>query len=575
MDLNYNLFEPPSRAPPPAPPGADPDGLRYYQREGLVAVQALLDGGSTSMLVVWATGLGKTQLAGAVIKNWEKGAILFLAHRDELIAQAQSRIEQMTGLPVEVEQGELRSSSRAQVVVGSVQSFNQKRLDRLGRKRFSLIIIDEAHHYIAVSYRKVLEFFEAPRLGITATPDRGDEKAMGQVFDEVAHVMDIENGIAAGYLVPILGRQVQLQEIKLDGIGKSAGDLAAGALDEEMLKSVEGIVTKTLELEPDRKGVAFFPGVRSAELAMQKFNAVRPGSACFISGETDPDERKVIVSDFKKGRYQYLCNCQIATEGFDAPDVNLIIQGRPTLSRAFYAQTVGRGTRVLPGVVDGIYGEDGAEARRAAIAASAKPDMMILDFVGNSTKHALISLEDLLGGNFTPAEIEEAKKKKRGAGDEAYDAQKALAAARKELERIARASKASVTAAVRDFDPFKVYGMAISDEQRYSSRFGLKPASEAQRAALLKRGVPDEDLTGLSKIAAGKLLDRMGKRQARGLATYKQMRTLQKWGVNAQDIEFRAASDAIDYIASTGWGRKPINPKHLNHLLFQTKEPGE
>lgn len=236
-------------------------------------------------------------------------------------------------------------------------------------------LVHNCHHFLAATYRRPLDYFSGAKLlGVTATPDRGDEKAMGKLFENVAYCFDIRQGIDQGYLVPLVGRQIELGEIELDGVATVAGDLSKGQLDEVMLRAVEGIVKKTIELEPDRQAVCFFPGVKSAEYATERFNALEPMSAAFVSGETLPHIRKGIVADFRAGRIKRLCNCMVATEGFDAPSASCIVQARPTKSRGLYAQMVGRGTRVLGGLVEAIPGREGADERRALIASSLKKD---------------------------------------------------------------------------------------------------------------------------------------------------------------------------------------------------------
>jgi superfamily II DNA or RNA helicase len=555
--------------------GGDPDGLRYYQREGYNAILASL-AGNDSTLVVMAGGLGKTQLFSCVAKHWD-GDVLIVAHRDELIEQARGRAEQMMGEYVEVEKAEQVSSPKTRIVVGSVQSLNQKRLGRLGKNRFSLVIIDECHHATSPSYRRVMDHFnDAKKLGVTATPDRADEKALGKVFDDVAFVFDIADGIKAGYLVPFGNcQEATLQGLDLDAVKKTKGDLAANELDQAMVQHCEGIVQKTLELEPGRTGICFFPGVRSAELAAQRFNALRPGSAAFVSGTTDENDRKRIMADFRAQRIQYLCNCMVATEGFDAPPTSLIVQGRPTLSRALYTQMTVRGSRVLPGVVDHFEGAGLGRERRQAIAASAKPDLVVLDFVGNHTKHDLASVSDVLGGNYSDAEVKAAKKLvKQGvrAGD-------ALEQARRQLRALADAvakANAKVKADVRAFDPFRVLGLTIADEDRYADRFTGAPATPKQMAALASFGVPQSELNQLSKRAAGKLFDKCKGRLEHGLCSYKQLRQLQRFGVTQQDVKFDRAKAALDYIAKKGWGSNgPIDHTMVQDIVNHRRVVGE
>lgn len=432
-------------------------------------------------------------------------------------------------------------------------------------------LVHNCHHATSPSYTKALDWFgPAKVLGVTATPDRGDEQALGKAFESVAYVFDIEQGIEDGCLVPLRGQHVDVDAVDLSAVAKSAGDLQAGDLDEVMTTAVAGIVHETLRLHPERPAVAFFPGVRSAEFAAQTFNEKRPGSACFISGATPKEERAMLVRDFKAGRYHYLCNCMVATEGFDAPRASMIIHGRPTLSRALYAQITGRGTRVLPGVVDSIYGRERAAERRAAIAASAKPDCLLLDFVKNSGKHDLVTPEDLLGGSYSEEEVKLAKKKRGGEGD----VKEQLEAARAELRALAKVAKsAKVSSQVRDFDPFRALRIDMADEKRYS-QFG-SPMSTGQWDSLARLGVPEEDLRAMSRRGASKLLDEMNRRRKANLCTYKQARWLSKYGQDPTNVSFSRATEALDYVFTQRKAKASVDGAHLNSLLTRQRESGE
>lgn len=559
----------------------DVDGLRYYQRERFLQAYSKWSSGLRSLLAVMATGTGKSRFAAAIAKAWPTYAhsfglpdtVLWLAHRDELVVQGREELERMTGMPVEVEQGDWRAGHKAKLVIGSTQTFHKRRLEKFPADRFGLLIPDEGHHYVAATYKRILDHFACAKiLLLTATPDRGDQRALGTITDDVLAPFDIADAITAGYLVPVRGKHVTLEKVDLDKIGKSAGDLKAGELDEAMLASVDGIVQKTLEEEPDRAALCFFPGVRTAELAAARFNFYRPGSAGFVSAETDPLERRRTVRDYKEGRLQYLCNCMVFTEGFDAPHTSLIVQGRPTLSRALYAQMIGRGTRTLPGLTDDVQGEHEAATRRATVAASKKPDMVVLDFVGNSTRHSLVGPEDILGGSYEEAEVKLAKKK-RQEGD-SRDATSILEDARKELQRLANAKRTKVAAAVREFDPFAVLGVAMEDEVRFASR-SVRPATELQLGALKNLGVHESELAGMSHVAASKFLDHIAIRRKRGLCTYKQLAHLRKFGVADTRVTFERANAAITYIASKGWGKQAVDPHVLNSILNHRRQPGE
>lgn len=585
--MQFGLFDggQPAPARTPVDTGPEPElyGLRWYQAEAYHELQTKWRE-ARSLLTVLATGLGKTQLFGAVALDWATkfaplygctGDVLVLAHRDELVQQAAARIRQMSRgrVHVEIEQAELRASSRARIVVGSIQSVtSQQRLDRMGKERFGLVIADEAHHYVAKSFRRPLDYFEdAKVMLVTATPDRGDEKAMGQICDDVAYAMDISDGVEQGYLVPIRGEQVFLREIDLSEVKASnaEGGLNIQQLDEAMLKAVEGIVHETVRLHPDRQGIAFFPGVKSAEYAAAAFNRLRPGSAAFVSGSTPDDERQLIMADYKRGRYKYLCNCQIATEGFDAPTTSMVIMGRPTKSRALYAQCGGRGTRVLEGVVDGIAGKDGAERRRAAIAASAKPDLMILDFYGNAGRHSLCCSADMLGGDYTEEEVKVAKERQQK-GDN-RDVRQVLQAARAEVQALANRHKVAVKAEVQQFDPFRLLHIKQPADMPHSTKDLYEPAASDKQLASLRKAfgklpIPEN----LSRKEASRLLNSVFARREKGLATPSQLSQLGKFGINDINVRFANASRAIDYIANeTGWGRKArIDPNRLQSLLY-------
>lgn len=521
--------------------------LRGYQEEAVAAILKSLETNDSTLLVM-ATGLGKTQVGSSVANHFLPGRVLWLSHRKELVQQGADRLQLVTGERVDIEMAELWASNRARVVSASLDTI-RSRLDRWPSDHFSLIVFDEFHHAVAKSYKKVWEHFKCKKLGMTATPDRGDEKALGQLTSDVAGVWDIVDGISGGYLVPIVGKTVSVQEIDLSHVSKTAGDLAIGELDDEMVKHIEGIVQKTLELEPSRQGIWFFPGVKSAELACDRINAL--GHSCaFVSGETPREEREDIMKGFKSGRYSHLTNCQVATEGFDAPNADMVVIGRPTLSRALYAQMVGRGLRVLPGTVDGV---DGAVQRTAAVSASAKPNCAVIDFAGNAGRHTLITPEDLLGGDYSEEEVKLAKEKAKETPGQ--DVLESLAQARRELKAMMAKIQSKVKAQVHTFSPFETFGIKLEDSQKLS-RFS-QPASKAQIEHLVKFGMKPEELKDISKVAASKLINNCHVRMNLGLASYKQLQLLRKHGVDQKNLSFKTASKIITYISSSNWRPDP------------------
>lgn len=511
------------------------------------------------------TGGGKTACFSEVAKHW-KGRVLVLCHRTELVQQAKARLEADLGTRVGVDQGEFRSTFE-RVVVASVQTVYRKvRLERL--RRFSaptLIIADEAHHAPAKSWRQVLDAFPAAKmLGVTATPDRGDGRAMGLVFDSVAFEYDLADAVADGWLVPMKGEEIILGDVDLDTVGVNAGDLAAGQLDEAVLQGAEGVVQGLLGTAKGKRGLVFCPGVKTAHFVADRLNALHPGIAAAVDGKTDPEVRARTVEDFRQGRLQWLCNCQVFTEGTDLPMAEVVAIARPTKSRALYAQMVGRAGRCLPGVVDGL---ETVEERRAAIAASAKPHAIVLDFVGNNSKHALASPEDILGGKYDEEDRKVAKKARedKELGD-AATVTDYLELGRQKVRAIAAAMRSKVQMERRSFDPLAHLGVNRENEERRLA-LGQPRATPKQQEALKNIGFPKADVENLTKGAAGRLLDKHKQRRSQGLATIKQMNVLRRYAAVDGNVSKERATKAIDYIASTGWGRDTL-PERVQSIAL-------
>jgi len=536
--------------------------LRPYQAECLDRIDAELEE-KRSTLIVLPTGCGKTTVfAGAIARRHEIAGTntLVIAHRDELIRQAAERISRQAGLAVDIEMADSRAGfgwARAPVVCASIQTLSMngcKRAARLleGDRPIRFIVVDEAHHAVASSYRKVLDLFmgaepDCRLLGVTATPDRQDEAALGQVFESVAFDMHIADAIKAGWLVRIRQKYIYCKSLDLSGVHTQAGDLKQSELGDvvENERLVWEMVGPMLERTRGLRTLIFAVNVKHATLVRDNINAREPGSAALVTGETDMDERKAIFRAFGEGRLQRLVNVGIAVEGWDDPaldgkGVQCIAMMRPTKSRALYSQCIGRGTRSLPGVIDGI---DTPEGRCAAIAASAKPSVLILDFVGNSGRHQLIHAPDVLGGRVSDA----AEKRVRAKGDakneqaefdvlsEMDRAEREIAeeAERKRLAKVRSAARADF--AEKEVDPFRFVGL---EPTRIPGYFRGKPVSDAQRGLLQKYRCPVP--ADLNFAHAKQLLDKLTKEPTPG----------QKWklgqlGIAWEGLDFRGAINAI------------------------------
>lgn len=379
--------------------------LRPYQVEAKEAVLAKL-AHAQSTLVEMATGLGKTVLFGHIADEWP-GRVLVIAHRDELIRQAAEKIHTITGHPVAVEMARERADDQlygTKVTVGSVQTLARaRRRERFHPDHFSLVVIDEGHHAAAVTYREVLDYFaSAKRLFVTATPKRADKVALGHVCETVAYQYGIEPAIDDGWLVPVQQTVVKVNGLDFSKARTVAEDFNQADLERILLeeKPLHEMVASAVELVGDRPALWFCASVAHAKATAGVLGRyTTTDNVSFLSGDTPKEDRRGVVDRYKAGRIQHLLNCALFLEGFDAPITSAIIMGRPTKSLSLYMQVLGRGTRPLPGIVEGI---DGATERRTAISMSSKPNMLVIDFAGNAGRHKIVQAADILGGRYEP-----------------------------------------------------------------------------------------------------------------------------------------------------------------------------
>lgn len=535
-----------------------------------------------STLAVLATGLGKTFIAAMLAKEREPlGRTMFIAHREELIWQA---AETMTyvfdGQPPAIEMGEYRASDSLfgapNVVISTVQTQyagrnGKGRMTRFDPATFATLVIDEAHHYIAPAFRRVIEHYrQNPNckvMGITATPDRSDNMAMGRIFESVAFEYGIRAGIDDGWLVPIDQWTGTVSGIDLTEVGTVAGDLNAGELEEIMSRNgnVFAVVDQTLARVGERRALVFASGVKHAKLMAAIFNNRRASSARFICSAgpnepgTPPDERRLILKEYAAGRVQFLCNVGIATEGFNDPGIDVIVVARPTKSRSLYTQMVGRGTRPLKGIVDQY---DDATDRRCSIAESVKPSCEVIDFVGNAGRHKLITAADILGGDYDSEVVRRVKAKctdadKAGNVAELLaEAAAALAAEKRraeqaEADRIARLRFAH-ECDYRQVDPFSAAGQIDNPNRRPAPVDRGRAPTPGMLNFLAKHAPKKVNPEALSMGEAGKLIGEIKRRWESGLCSIDQSRLLRDKGL--PDVVPKAqAKEWIDRIKANGW----------------------
>jgi len=569
--------------------------LRPYQAEAIARIDEAF-ASHESALVVLPTGCGKTVVfATAIDRLGGRGRALVIAHREELIAQAAQKIHAVTGVSPQIEMAAHWATPEwldwdhapTRVIVSSVQTLSTGRMKRFA-SGFDLLVIDEAHHAPAESYRRIIQHFRAINpemrvLGVTATPDRADELALGSVFETVAHSYDIADAVTDGWLTPIRQTSVNVAGLDYSSVRTTAGDLNGAdlskILNEE--KTLHQIAHPTIEVARGRRAIVFCASVEQATRIGEIINRWKGGSAAMVSGETPKLERQAILSRFARGQTQFLCNCGVLTEGFDDPGVEVVVLARPTKSRALFAQMVGRGTRPLPGIVDG---PETAAARVAAIAASAKPCCEVVDFVGNTGRHRLISVADILGGN-DPEPVRDlaaeiARQNGRGA-----DVESALAEARARIEeerrraeeeaerraeakrlrdeQIAReAARRANLRARADYrtstvDPFEVLGVRRDPAALAKWAGSGRPISDKQAQMLARSGIDPRSLNGDD---ARRLCQEIIARFKTGKCTFKQAAILRKHGLdpNMSKADATKALDAI--FKKTYTEPKPIAP---------------
>ena len=528
-----------------------------------------------STLVVMPTGGGKTILFADVIRRVFPRRALVLAHREELIFQARDKIQRVTGLHADVEMGEYRADGglfrAAPVVVSTIQTQcsggdGGGRMAKFDPQRFGLLIIDEAHHATSPSYRRVIDYYRTNPslkvLGVTATPDRADEEALGQVFQSVAFDYEVLDAIHDGWLVPIEQQMVHVEGLDYSSVRTTAGDLNGGDLAAvmEAEKNLQQMASASLSIIGKRRALVFTASVKAAELTAEIFNRHRLGMAAWVCGKTDREERRRVLADYAAGKIQVVCNCGVLTEGFDDPGVEVVIMGRPTKSRSLYSQMVGRSTRPLPGVVDG---PETADARKAAIAASAKPSCLVVDFVGNAGKHKLVTSADVLGGKVSEEAMELAVARAVKAGGpvkmaEALDEAEAELHEQARLAELARRARLVATArfTTQSVDPFDVLHLEPVKSRGWDN---VKSLTEKQRSLLAKQGINPDNLT----FSQGKqLISEIFRRWDGKLCSFKQAKTLKKYGYPTE-VGFTDASRIIDALAKNNW-RKPAGDPALN-----------
>lgn len=403
--------------------------LRQYQTDSLNAIVEAFRGGHNRLLVKKPTGTGKTVTFAAMLqwpglKEWlaglpRKGAqMLVIAHREELLFQAAEKIRAANpGIVVDIEQGELHASRYSDVIIASIQTLQARQFTRLKRlllhHRFRIVIVDEAHHAAAPSYRTALVHLgflppadlsestdieaanfddvremekalthwdaQAPKdqllVGVTATPNRTDAIGLGCVFQTIAYSYDLKKAISDQWLVPIRPWVIETKAT-LDDVKITAGEFNQKDLAEAVNNAARNklAVAAWREHADGLSTLAFTVDVAHAHALAEEFRSAGiPAEA--LSGETPKDDRRNMLRRFTDGTLEVIANCMVLTEGTDLPRTGCILHAKPTKSATLYEQMTGRGLRIHPG----------------------KTECVVIDLVDIARRHSLQTAPVLYG----------------------------------------------------------------------------------------------------------------------------------------------------------------------------------
>lgn len=580
---------------------------REYQIEATESVYAHWQSGRRSTLVQMATGLSKTITGALIARKFpdHRGRVLVLVNQEELITQWVKWMQRVCNNDdVEVEQAERRAQrnrysllskygkkrARARIVVASKDTmWREHRLRTFDRDEFGLIIVDECALWMDSNptWNNIIEYFPgASVVGFDAFPERSDGKKMSRVFDSVACEYPISDAVADGWLVEPVQQYALIGGYDLSRLKKTGkSDWSESELDLMLRQEtrgvapVQGIACETVKWAVEegakkRPGhilstLVFMPRVESARLVADVLNrrhrADGTGRAAVVSAQDTPrEERKAILRSFEAGEIKYLCNCNVATRGYDNPKIEMVVLGRASKFLGRVAQMIGRGTRPHPDCVDALNAAGSAEERLAIIAASEKPKCFILDPVGVSEDNALaVDMIDVLAYQFEGGDEFRSNVRKetrlramKGDGRVTRDDVEFMRQ-QVEIEMLSKRSSFIVDTEgtqyrqVDPFDPLQGSGGVKKAKER------PKTATPNQIAWLVeKTKIPESEIAKLSFGEAGAMMADQKRRWKNKLCSIKQSRLLISKGVlpaTANNMTRTDAKALIDSIAANGW----------------------
>ncbi|WP_338472818.1 DEAD/DEAH box helicase family protein [Niallia sp. XMNu-256] len=319
---------------------------RFAQPEALQQLETTLEEGYHSALVVMATGLGKTYLAGFFARKFKR--ILFIAHREEILYQAKKSFKQIMPERTGGIYNDRVKDAEAQCIFASIATLSMKQhLEIFKSDTFDLIIIDEFHHAAANTYQRVLDYFKPEfLLGITATPDRNDNKDVYALcHGNVAYRIDFLEAIQRQWLAPFhyVGVYDDTDYSQLTWLGTryAEDDLLKVQLREEMAQNI----IKAWETNKQTRTLVFCSSIRQAVFLSNFFNKQGYKTVPLHSKQVDVSRDKAIKM-LEKGELDAIFTVDLFNEGVDIPAVDTLLFVRPTESLTVFTQQIGRGLRL-------------------------------------------------------------------------------------------------------------------------------------------------------------------------------------------------------------------------------------
>ena len=418
-------------------------------------------------------------------------------------------------------------------------------------------------------------------MGVTATAQRGDKIALGGTYaGGVCFEYGIREAIQGGWLVDVEQEFVRVKSLDLSEVGTTKGDFNQKQLSRAMTHDmrvsweIAAAVIERCQNEP----TLIFSCPRPAgepkgqgEQIFEALNSMKPGSAVFLTGEHHPDDRKRQLQRFENGEYPYLIGCSLFTEGFNSPGIANVVMARQTKSIVYYCQAIGRGTRTLRGLLKPDHNLWTPDERRVLIAASAKPRVRVLDFVGNSGKHKLISCVDIFAGSL--AAQAKAKSKKPNDGE----ARSVLADLKKaerevEVEETNRKARVKATVEVQSerVDPF---GYTDNAGRHKPIRKQSDPATPDQMEFIRSKGgiAPNGKVT---VGEAGKVIADIKDRWNKRLCSQKQEKMLKNLGLAEGPVPKDHAKAMIDFAAAKNFPWGQMGPVQRSDCSIRKQDGG-